>query len=1028
MLFKKKVLSSSVALALVSSTMPAFAQEEGLEIEEVIVEGGIRASLKKSMDIKRDAVGVADAISAEDMGKFPDTNLAESLQRITGVSIDRTRGEGDKVTVRGFGPEYNMVTLNGRQMPTHSGTSRSFSFADIASEGISAVVVSKTGAAAAPSGGIGSTINILTTKPLDAGSVFSIGAKAAIDTSVVTGDEVTPEIAGLFSETFADDTVGLSLSFSVQKRNSAEKFANVGGWRSHFASAESARLGVPADVVGGNRQLNRPQIGDHFDPSCDVDLSDCQWESISIPQSLAYNLSEYESKRENSQLTFQYRPVESITTTVDYTYSKLNLERAYHDLSAWFNGQGAISQTSEWDNQPISTPLMYREEGGNNDFAMGIGRDGFKNVNESLGFNIDWFASDNLSLNYDYHDSDAGSGANSPFGTSSLVTMASFNRNISKVYFTEDFPILELGLNPNDPNTPQEGGESRPLYKDDMVITGSVFGNGLSNMNIKQHRFSGKYDVDDGTTIDFGLLHTEVSNRSRSSNVQRDTWGGISDPGFISDVLVRTTMTDNFDDISGGDNELRQVESFYTSLEDLTDLARLLPVNEPDSINTGTCVPEPFRDFYCASDVWTVDKATEETSKAAYVNVNYDLYPVNMNIGVRYETTEVVSTAFVPKYIATSWTGGNEFNLIAGEEVVEEPVTGRYGNWLPNFDLKHETEGSVTRFSLSKTMTRPNYEFIKGGTTANGTSFKYGDVSASRGSPELRPIESTNLDISKEWYYGDDANYVSVGYFKKKTSNFIGSKTELDVLIPAWDGLTDVTSGGLWEEAVQLGGIENNDLSAIKQFLPFVPTSDDPLVSTAENDPLRFSLTYPVNEKNANVYGWEFNVQHNFGESGFGVIVNYTKAWSDVGYETTPTSTPCPPELIDTTAKCMTSQFALSGLSDSANLITYYEKDGWSARAAYNWRDGFFRGDGQDQGAFYDDDGERRIGNNPTHIEAYGQLDLSASYEFSDNLTVFMDGLNVTNEGYRSYGRTERQTLRSGQTGARYNLGVRYNF
>jgi outer membrane receptor for ferrienterochelin and colicin len=103
MLFKKNVLSSSVAVALVGSTMPSFSQAEELEIEEVIVEGGIRASLKKSMDLKRDTVGVADAISAEDMGKFPDTNLAEALQRITGVSIDRSRGEGNKVTVRGFG-------------------------------------------------------------------------------------------------------------------------------------------------------------------------------------------------------------------------------------------------------------------------------------------------------------------------------------------------------------------------------------------------------------------------------------------------------------------------------------------------------------------------------------------------------------------------------------------------------------------------------------------------------------------------------------------------------------------------------------------------------------------------------------------------------------------------------------------------------------------------------------------------------------------------------------------------------------
>ena len=91
MLFKKKILSTSVALALVSTVVPAYA-EDGALIEEVIVEGGIRASLKRAMDIKRDSAGVADAISAEDMGKFPDTNLAESLQRVTGVSIDRQRG------------------------------------------------------------------------------------------------------------------------------------------------------------------------------------------------------------------------------------------------------------------------------------------------------------------------------------------------------------------------------------------------------------------------------------------------------------------------------------------------------------------------------------------------------------------------------------------------------------------------------------------------------------------------------------------------------------------------------------------------------------------------------------------------------------------------------------------------------------------------------------------------------------------------------------------------------------------------
>ena len=126
-----------------------------------IVITGIRASLRQSMDIKKNAQGVVDAISAEEMGKFPDTNLAESLQRITGVSIDRSNGEGSFVTVRGFGPEYNLVLLNGRQMPTSTlgdggspPSSRAFDFANLASEGIAAVEVYKSGRVSLPTGGI----------------------------------------------------------------------------------------------------------------------------------------------------------------------------------------------------------------------------------------------------------------------------------------------------------------------------------------------------------------------------------------------------------------------------------------------------------------------------------------------------------------------------------------------------------------------------------------------------------------------------------------------------------------------------------------------------------------------------------------------------------------------------------------------------------------------------------------------------------------------------------------------------------
>src|SRR6476619_2319145 len=184
---------------------PAFAQEQaGQELEEVIVTG-LRGSLKASMDTKRDAIGVVDAINAEDIGKFPDTNLSEALQRITGVSIDRRNGEGAVVTARGFGPQFNMVTLNGRQMPSADafgggdqitgGTgnqSRAFNFSNLAAESISALEVYKTGRADVATGGIGATINVRTARPLDNdGLVMKLGAKVLNDTTNRVGDDFT---------------------------------------------------------------------------------------------------------------------------------------------------------------------------------------------------------------------------------------------------------------------------------------------------------------------------------------------------------------------------------------------------------------------------------------------------------------------------------------------------------------------------------------------------------------------------------------------------------------------------------------------------------------------------------------------------------------------------------------------------------------------------------------------------------------------------------------------------------------------
>ena len=184
-IMRKTKLATAISAVLAVAASPVIAQDA--DIEEVVVTG-IRGSLQAALDVKRESSGVMDAISNEDIGKFPDTNLAESLQRITGVSINRVDGEGAEATIRGFSGNFNVVTLNGRMMPgadaratffginanTSSADSRSFDFSNLASEGVQGLQVYKSGKAGVPSGGIGGTINIQTIKPLDTGNALNV--------------------------------------------------------------------------------------------------------------------------------------------------------------------------------------------------------------------------------------------------------------------------------------------------------------------------------------------------------------------------------------------------------------------------------------------------------------------------------------------------------------------------------------------------------------------------------------------------------------------------------------------------------------------------------------------------------------------------------------------------------------------------------------------------------------------------------------------------------------------------------------
>ncbi|MDC0464247.1 TonB-dependent receptor [Pseudomonadales bacterium] len=993
MVFKRKLLSSSIALAIAGQAAPLMAEEgsamNNAQMEEVVVKG-IRGSLQRSMDIKRDSMGVVDAISAEEMGKFPDANLAESLQRITGVSISRSRGEGSQVTVRGFGPEYNLVTLNGRQMPTHYGLSRSFDFGDLASEGVAGVQVYKTGRADVPSGGVGSTINISTPKPLEGNEVFNLAVKAVNDTSTREGDSITPEFSGIYMKRFNDDKFGIAIIASKQRRDNGVNSATTGGWFTQEGTSGSI---VPNDV----NQINRPTASGEF---------------YSIPQSMAYNIAEFENDRVNSQVVLQWAATDAITTTLDYIRSEYTVERKYSDFSAWFSNTNALTQSSEWTMDGIhATPIYYTETLAYRDFAMGTGRDGSKNLNESVGLNVEWVLNDDLVLSLDHHDSSAKKGATGPNGTSSLITMASYEKVGQTLVTGYDMPVLILDLD----SSGNQG--DRPLYKSDMLISGSRFDNNASKMDIQQTKLSGQWNLTESSSIDFGAEATEISNRSVSSVVQLDNWNADLAPtelGDLNSILVRSSIEDQFDELSGLSHPGAQTEFFTASLADLQAVSEAgYAASGRDYAATGDCGTG-----YCASTDWNQDLRTTEESFAAFIRLNWSGeisgMPANLHTGVRYEETDIVSAQKSLQFDGTSWRASGEEVFVqpavdaSGDNVPEyRSFKGDYSFLLPSIDFDIEfAENVIARASFSETVTRPSYGDIKGGIAAGGPiQYRTNTPPAlSAGDPTLVPIQSENIDLSIEWYYGSDS-YFSVGYFEKEVDNFIGTLPQDVELFPE---VTNVIGGQLWNQAIEEGGFTANQYSEIGAYI-VANYSDNPAVvdgviySQAGDPTLLWTLTKPVNQKTASVDGIEVNLQHTLGDTGFGFVANATFANADVGYDT---------------SKIGAGQFVLNGLSDSANLIGYYDKNGIQVRLAYNWRDDFLAGAGQGQGT----------NTNPTNVEAYGQLDLGITYEASENLTVYFSGQNITNETVHVYGLTKRQVLQAVQGGPRYDIGIRYTF
>ena len=923
-----------------SSAQDAGGQEsddegEPLYIGEIIEVIGIAGSLANNAEIKMEQAGVVDAITAEAIGRFPDTNLAESMQRIPGVSIDRRNNEGNQISVRGFGPSFNLVTLNGRQMPSAATAkqegdstaeqSRGFNFAEIAAESIAGVRVYKTARADVPTGGIGATVDIQTARPFDLGKLTAVASvKATSDLSNEVGDDYTPEVSALASNVFADGRVGVLFTGSYSERDSRENFVATDGW-----------------LRVGNANIDDSAIDRTLNPTGQV------W----LPRNLVVDQSDHLRTRLNMQGVLQFQPHYRFQATLDYTVSDYEDEIERSQTGIWFESPNPTGATDA--NGSVINPTIILDPLRNFGAFDFLGySDMVKTENESIGLNLDWQVTDSLNLSLDMHDSssEAQPGDLSsdflviltgPLGISTTVNYGGGDLPTTNIDDTQ-VPILNPGLT----------GFADP---DGLRPNIDLLRNKGVKNEVQQAQFRGSWTpASDGplSAINFGASFTDYQIDTEwvfDLGVQGLVPCGAQCPDFVS--LEDTHFPNIFPLISVF--SAREVfDSFVGDMTSFFDLA--------------------FENRH---------RVSEETT-AAYIQLEYDQEIGGKRFralgGLRYETTDVTGTTLQNAPEAMVYVTPTEFRPRFTDDVVEYSIDSDYDFWLPSLDLSLEvTDSVITRLSYGKTLTRSDLNSMKPALSI-GDARPGGPYNASQGNPGLLPYESDNLDFSLEWYY-DEGSYAAVTLFKKWVDNYVVSTiTQAPIQGALGYDLTDPNPG--------------DD----PNFPANTPGGPDDQV-------ILWDIASFANGDSAEVEGLEVALQHIFGDSGFGAQLNFTLVEGDVEYD----------------VRALDQSVALTGLSDSANFVAFYERERYRLRLAYNWRDEFLLAANQ-----------LRQMNEPVFVEEYGQLDARFSYELmpEEGLTIYLEGINLTEEPFKAHGRFDNQFLRYADQEARYSLGLTSRF
>jgi iron complex outermembrane recepter protein len=818
--------SSFIALAI---TTPAAAQSAGnsdsSELKEVIVTG-IRGSLQRNLDLKRDAVGVVDVISSEDIGKFPDSNVAASLQRVPGVSIQRNgmRGEPTGITVRGFGGDFNETLVDGRRLSTAAGVGqRSVDFSTVGADFVGALHVMKTPDITLSSSSIGATVNIQYPKPLD-----SPGLRLVASASGSRQDEAEktrPTLGMLFSDTFADDTVGILVDGIYTDRSTNTNRVFVSGWEGgRFAPCQLTTTCAPADL---DPTASKPLVG--------------WWQ-----QQYGAEQGQVSDKRIDGRIAFQWRPSDQLLLTVDDNYSRQRLVTDTYGFALWF-GLNDLRSVALDEN---GTVVDFRQGTTPTDLNASITTQVLKT--NQTGVNLKYDLTDNLAFDVDASyaksrqnpNGEGFDGADIGYGGTLGCNLGVRVAGDSSDHFPE-LSTFGPGCDPARALDPSAIG-THVLVRTRQENTDTL----------KQLRFTTTW-AQDQLKLDLGTSYVEDQFTLQGSNTFANNfwqaYSGYGAPsGRTSGLVVPTNLYHGTISTSGfipgfsgggslpGQLQVYNARELYAFLQGLGNpQAQNIP-----GFNYGCCNYTGALDL--ALDPGSVQDIEEKTWSVflrAGFEAQVNEMPLHFSAGVRDERTNTSSAGIgrVPTLLTISPA---DPTLLTTTFSDSQPLTTKnsYNFLLPSLDIKLElTPAWHLRFDASRTLTRPAITFLTPVLNV-GSLPRIGALTANGGNPKLKPYLSDNFDFAVEWYYHPNS-YAAIDAFTKDVSNFVVQGTQRQTI---------------------------NDV-----------------IDPSTGAPAIYTVSQRVNGPDARIHGFELAWQHVFGDTGFGFNANATIVDTNKPYDRT---------------------------------------------------------------------------------------------------------------------------------------------